>query len=161
MEASLLVSGTQWSLQVHRSDTRPCHPPLARGRGSSSPQTKCGSEIPISLPCLGLCPPRAQPALVCKHPPILHLWEVDLLGPEVFRNRYQPCSLVASSAWAGGLSPLAPQLCLFSQCVCISVSALPTGGNAFKKISVINVVSFVVSHCKGSEGGFIFLTCLA
>ena len=49
----------------------------------------------------------------------------------------------------------------YFQCIRSPDSALPTGGNVLRKISVINVVSFVVSHCEGSKREFIFLTCLA
>lgn len=140
--------------------------------GFLSSGSRCGSGSrsskgcqPASLRRLGPRSPPAQLPLRQQephHPESQADKRTDLLGPKVFRHRYQPCSrAAASSSRAGGLSPRAPPLCLFSQCVCISVSALPTGGNAFKKISVINVVSFVASHCKGGERGFIFLTCLA
>lgn len=107
------------------------------------------------IPSLGLQPTPAQPVpSVSKHPSILNLWEVDPLGLEVFWNRSPSPAQPGGPTWPQGR-------CLFSQGVRIPVLALPTGRTAFKKISVINVVSFVVSHWKGSERGFIFLTCLA
>lgn len=146
-----------------------------QGEGAG-PHPKPGSPL-ASCPCISRCVWRsssekgspASPARglqpvppASEHQAALTLWEVDRL---VLRSLKKVPALQrlgvgvlpgrgASPAWLQGL-------CLFSQCVRIPVSALPTGGNALKKISVINVVSFVVSHCKGSKRGFIFLTCLA
>lgn len=69
---------------------------------------------PASLPHLGPRPPPAQRA-----PPYPNRRQGDLLGLEVFRNRYHPCSQVAASSGAGGgLSPAgSPALFIFSVCL--------------------------------------------
>lgn len=85
-------------------------------------------------------------SLATQHPKLLQTGTSTEQGPA--------CPDSGLSAWL--LGP-----CLFSQRVHGLVSALSAGGNAFKKLEVINVVSFVVCHRKGRERGFIFLTCLA
>lgn len=134
------------------NQTLPWHLLSRRGSGSSS--------VKGAQPHPGLQPLPAQPVPSdSKRPTVPNLWRCTRSVLRFSQTGTSAAGLAASQGW--GPRPPGSRLCLFSQCVRIPVSALPTGGKALKKISVINVVSFVVSHRKGSERGFIFLTCPA
>lgn len=175
LKASLPVSQTtQWPLQALHSDTRPCPPTTGKAEREVPTQTSWllvtrqqmrlreqlheGSPKPLPW-----APGHPGSACTLKLQ-VFHCPESlggGPFGPGVFPKRV-PAPRRPGSLPGLGASPLPGSRGLvYFQCVRIPVSALPTGGNALKKISVINVVSFVVSHCKGSKREFIFLTCLA
>lgn len=169
LKAKWPVSHTQWSLPSPTGQGEaevPTQTRLTLGLSLLSNRCDSGnsSEKGAQSPHPGPQPTLAQPVPAgSQHPTVPNLREVGPLGPAVLRNgSSSPTRPRKPPPPGGGPSPLpGSRAFVYFRCVHGLVSALPTGGNAFKKIPVINVVSFVVSHCRGSKREFIFLTCLA